>query len=147
MSTSLSKRKGPGYASPLEAMKNGPPEKILYVSMLPCQDDQPNYLATVDVDPNSPKYQQIINRMYLPNLKDEIHHYGWNACSSCHADCNKQRRFLIFGCLKSSRIYVIDTINETKPNLHKTIESDELKKFDLSAPHTAHCLGNEEILR
>jgi hypothetical protein len=30
---------------------------------------------------------------------------------------------------------------ETKPSLYKTIDSSELKKLDLSAPHTVHCLG------
>ncbi|CAF0782674.1 unnamed protein product [Adineta steineri] len=138
--------KGPGYASPLDAMANAPNEKIIYVSMLPCQDDQPNYLATIDVDPDSPNYQKVLHRMYFPNVNDEIHHYGWNACSSCHGDCTKKRRYLIFGCLKSSRIYIVDTINETEPTLHKTIEGEEVKKFDLSSPHTIHCLANGEIM-
>lgn len=52
---------GPGYASPLDAMKNGPREEILYVICV-----QPNegngktdLLATVDVDPKSPTYCQV----------------------------------------------------------------------------------------
>ncbi|UJR32416.1 hypothetical protein I4U23_019878 [Adineta vaga] len=137
---------GPGYASPLEAMQKAPHEKIIYVSMLPCDDNQPNYIATIDVDPASPNYQKVLDRMYFPNLQDEIHHYGWNACSSCHSDCTKQRRFLIFGCLKSSRIYIVDTINERKPCLYKTIEGEDVKKFDLSSPHTIHCLASGEIM-
>jgi selenium-binding protein 1 len=140
-STSSCCKAGPGYASPLEAMKNGPQEKLLYVAMIPCQEDQPDYLATIDVDPNSPNYQQVISRLYVPNKNDELHHFGWNACSSCHGDGDKQRRFIVLGGFKSSRIYIIDTANETKPSLYKTIESEELKKLDLSAPHTVHCLG------
>ncbi len=134
-------KKGPGYASPLEAMQNGPHEKILYVAMIPCQEGQPDYLATIDVDPNSPNYQQVIHRLYVPGVNNELHHFGWNACSSCHEDSNKQRRFIVLGGFKSSIIYIIDTANETEPSLYKTIDSDELKKLDLSAPHTVHCLG------
>jgi selenium-binding protein 1 len=138
---------GPGYASPLEAMQNGEHEKILYVSMIPCGENQPDYLATIDVDPKSPNYQQVINRLYVPNVNDELHHFGWNACSSCHGDCDKERRFIVLGGFKSSRIYIVDTINKTKPSIYKTIESDELKKMDLSAPHTVHCLGRYEKRR
>ncbi|XP_046940304.1 methanethiol oxidase isoform X1 [Lynx rufus] len=52
---------GPGYPTPLEAMK-GPREEIIY---LPCiyrntGIEAPDYLATVDVDPKSPHYCQVI---------------------------------------------------------------------------------------
>ncbi len=122
-------------------MEKGPQEKILYVAMIPCEEGQPDYLATIDVDPNSPNYQQVINRLYVPNINNELHHFGWNACSSCHDDGSKQRRFIVLGGFKSSIIYIIDTADETKPSLYKTIDSNELKKLDLSAPHTVHCLG------
>ncbi|XP_015472191.1 methanethiol oxidase isoform X2 [Parus major] len=51
---------GPGYPSPLEAMK-GPRERLLY---LPCiyrntGINIPDFLATVDVDPQSPQYCQV----------------------------------------------------------------------------------------
>jgi len=134
-------KKGPGYASPLEAMQNGKQEKIIYVAMIPCQEGEPDYLATIDVDPESPNYQKVINRLYSPNVNDEFHHFGWNACSSCHDDESKQRRFIVLGGFKSSRIFIVDTADKTKPSLYKTIESDVLKSLDLSAPHTVHCLG------
>ena len=139
-------KKGPGYGTPLEAMKNGVREQILYVAMIPCQEGQPDYLATIDVDPNSSTYQQIIHRLYFPELDNELHHFGWNACSSCHDDCTKQRRYLVLGGFKSSRIYIVDTENSKQPSLYKTIDSDQLKKLDLSAPHTVHCLGSGDIM-
>lgn len=51
---------GPGYPSPLEAMK-GPREELVY---LPCiyrntGIEAPDYLATVDVNPKSPQYSQV----------------------------------------------------------------------------------------
>lgn len=51
---------GPGYSSPLEAMK-GDKETLLYI---PCiynktDIDQPDYLATVDVDPASATYSKV----------------------------------------------------------------------------------------
>jgi len=64
---------GPGYKSPLDAYINGKRETILYTICI-----QPNtltknktdYLATVDVDPNSPTYSQVTIHFVLhPNVK------------------------------------------------------------------------------
>src|SRR5690606_21165561 len=114
---------GPGYATPRAAM-NGPRETVLYTVALRVGTgvDQPDYLATVDVDPTSPTYSQVIHRTYMPNVGDELHHSGWNACSSCHGDGSKDRRFLILPGFKSSRIHVVDTSDQRTPKLHKVIE-------------------------
>src|SRR6266478_4224666 len=84
---------GPGYASPQEAMK-AEQEKTLYTVGLygGTGIQAPDYLATVDVDPASATYSQVIHRTPLPGMDDELHHFGWNACSSCHNDedpCNR----------------------------------------------------------
>jgi methanethiol oxidase len=52
--------KGPGYVSPLDAFKNGPKEAILYVTCPRRKSDKPDYLATVDVDPASTTYCQVL---------------------------------------------------------------------------------------
>uniref|UniRef100_A0A8C3X8E2 Methanethiol oxidase n=1 Tax=Cyanoderma ruficeps TaxID=181631 RepID=A0A8C3X8E2_9PASS len=112
---------GPGYASPLEAME-GPREQLLY---LPCIYSNtgiriPDFLATVDVDPQSPQYCQVIHRLAMPNVGDELHHSGWNICSSCHGDPTKSRDFLILPGLSSSRIHVVDVRTDPRaPRLHK----------------------------
>nr|CAD7460994.1 unnamed protein product [Timema tahoe] len=52
---------GPGYVSPLEAMKKGSREKLLYVVCVQPEPEitkRPDYLATVDVDPQSETYCQ-----------------------------------------------------------------------------------------
>ncbi|MGH0150657.1 UNVERIFIED_CONTAM: hypothetical protein FKN15_033954 [Acipenser sinensis] len=83
---------GPGYRTPLDAMK-GAQEEIVYV---PCiyrntGIEKPDYLATVDVLPGSLTYCQVIHRLPVPNLRDELHHSGWNACSSCFGDSSRKR--------------------------------------------------------
>lgn len=57
---------GPGYATPLEAMKNGPREEILYVICVQPNESngKTDLLATVDVDPESPTYCQVTS-VYL----------------------------------------------------------------------------------
>jgi methanethiol oxidase len=139
---------GPGYASP-EAAMQAEPEKLLYVIALYTGSDiqEPDYLATVDVDPHSPTYSQVIHRLPMPYIGDELHHFGWNACSSCHGDESKSRRFLVVPGFRSSRIYILDTADAKAPKIHKIIEPEEIKaKVNLTAPHTVHCLANSQIM-
>jgi selenium-binding protein 1 len=139
---------GPGYASP-EAAINAERETMLYAIALYTGSSiqKPDYLATIDVNPTSPTYSQVIHRLPMPYLDDELHHFGWNTCSSCHGDENKSRRFLVIPGLRSSRIYIVDTIDPRAPKLHHIIEPEEIRaKTNLTAPHTVHCLANGQVM-
>ena len=61
---------GPGYASPSDAIK-APNEKLLYTIAIYTGTgiQKPDYLATVDVDPNSPTYSKVIHRLEMPLKK------------------------------------------------------------------------------
>src|SRR6266851_320422 len=140
---------GPGYSSPTEAMK-APREKLLYTIAIYVGTgvQKPDYLATIDADPASPTYSQVISRCEMPGTGDELHHMGWNACSSCHGDDSMERRFLIVPGVRSSNLHIIDCATDPRnPKLHMVISGQEIKeKTNLSAPHTVHCLGSEIII-
>ncbi|KAG4179826.1 hypothetical protein ERO13_A10G128900v2 [Gossypium hirsutum] len=140
---------GPGYDTPLEAM-SGPREVLIYVTCVYTGTgrEKPDFLATVDVDPNSPTYSKVIHRLPVPYIGDELHHSGWNACSSCHGDPSADRRFLILPSLLSGRIYVVDTkTNPKAPSLHKVVQPDDIvKKTGLAYPHTSHCLASGDVM-
>src|SRR5258708_39251352 len=126
---------GPGYATPAEAMK-AEPEKVLYSIALYAGTgiEEPDYLATIDVDPASPTYSQVIYRTPMPNIGDELHHFGWNACSSCYGDERKSRDFLILPRNLSSRIHIVDISEARAPNRHNMIASEEgQSKLNLTA--------------
>lgn len=145
--TDLHAAEGPGFASPAAAMK-GPREKFLFVSCTYANTglDKPDYLAVVDADPASKSYGQVINRLSMPQVGDELHHYGWNICSSCHGKPG-DRRYLIVPGLKSSRIHIVDAADPKKLKLTKVIEPEEIaSKANLSAPHTVHCLPDESVM-
>mmetsp|Transcript_5074 Transcript_5074/g.14573 ORF Transcript_5074/g.14573 Transcript_5074/m.14573 type:complete len:475 (-) Transcript_5074:460-1884(-) len=137
---------GPGYNSPQEAQK-GPKEKILYLPAIVPDASRPDYLVTIDVDPESDTYQQIIHRTHLPNKGDEIHHTGWNACSSCN-DGNVKRKHLIVPGFASGRIHAVDVFTDPKaPKITHVLEPETiLKETGLSWPHTSHCLGDGTIV-
>ncbi|KAK1381129.1 putative selenium-binding protein 1 [Heracleum sosnowskyi] len=142
-------KKGPGYATPLDAMA-GPKESLIYVTCIytGTGKEKPDYLGTVDVDPNSETYSQVIHRLPMPNIGDELHHSGWNSCSSCFGDPEAARRFLVLPSLVSGRIYAVDTAKDPRaPTLHKEVEPEDiLEKTGLAYPHTAHCLATGEIM-
>ena len=52
-------------------------------------------------------------RWPMPNAGDELHHFGWNACSSCLCPNaphpHMERRYLVVPGLRSSRIHILDT--------------------------------------
>merc|ERR1711884_11895 len=138
---------GPGYASPKEAFYLAPKEKILYIPCIIPDKDRPDYLSTVDVDPASPTYQKVIHRMHLPYIGDEVHHTGWNACSSCFDNPNRNRNRLIMPGLLSSRIYAVDVATDPKaPRIDDIIEPSEVYNVGSSIPHTTHCLGSGDIM-
>ncbi|XP_060094139.1 methanethiol oxidase-like [Heteronotia binoei] len=84
----------------------------------------------------------------MPYIEDELHHTGWNACSSCFGDTTKKRNRLILPCIGSARIYVVDTgTDQRAPRLHTVIEPKEVfQKCDLAFLHTSHCLGSGEVM-
>jgi selenium-binding protein 1 len=136
------------YASPAEAMAS-PRETLLYATALyvGTDDRKPDYLATIDVDPSSSTYSQVVHRVSMPNTGDELHHFGWNACSSCHGDPSRRRRYLIVPGLRSSRVHILDAGDARAPKLHKLIEPDEIiDKTGLTSPHTVHCLPDGRIM-
>ena len=61
--------------------------------------EKPDYLATVDVDPSSKTYTKVIHRLPVPYVGDELHHSGWNSCSSCYGDLTAARRYLVLPSL------------------------------------------------
>jgi selenium-binding protein 1 len=137
----------PGFASPKEAMK-GPRENLLYVSCTYANTgiNKPDYLAVIDVDPESESYSTVVQGLSMVKPGDELHHFGWNICSACHGKPG-DRRFLIVPGLASGRIHIVDTKEPTNPKMHKVIHPEEVaKKVDLSAPHTVHCLPSGEVM-
>jgi selenium-binding protein 1 len=137
------------YASPRDAIA-APPEKLAYVAAFARPADRPDAIAVLDVDDSSSSFGQVVGWTDLPNLGDELHHFGWNACSSALCPYaphpHTERRYLVVPGLRSSRIHILDIKEDPRsPALVKVLEPDELgKRAGYSRPHTVHC-GPEGI--
>lgn len=125
-----------------------PAEKLAYLVAFDRAGERHDALTVLDVDPSSDGYGTIVGWADLPTKGDELHHFGWNACSSAllheghdHGTDGLQRRYLLLPGLRSSNIHVYDTQPDpANPTLVRTITADELaSKAGYSRPHTLHC--------
>jgi methanethiol oxidase len=144
------------YPSPRSAME-APPEKLGYVVVLNPDaalnsngDRRPDALAVLDLDEDSETYGQVVGRVNMPNTGDELHHFGWNACSSALCPYaphpHVERRYLIVPGIRSSRVHIIDIKPDPRePRIVKVIEPEVIyDRTGYSRPHTVHC-GPEGI--
>ena len=135
------------YSSPQEALE-APPEELVYVACLHVGTgvDKPDFLAVVDVNPDSDEYGRIVHETPMPNTGDELHHYGWNRCSSaCHGP---DRSHLIVPGFGSSRIHVMNVTDDPRqPRIEKVIEPEELiRETGYTRPHTVHCMPGDNVV-
>jgi selenium-binding protein 1 len=134
------------YRSPAEAIA-APPEQLAYVAAYDPAGRARDAMAVIDADPSSASHGQVVGWAELPTAGNELHHFGWNACSSalCHQGHGDhgplERRYLIVPGIRSSRTYVLDTKPDSRnPQVVRTIEAEELAaKAGYSRPHTVHC--------
>ncbi|MCC6944334.1 MAG: selenium-binding protein [Thermomicrobiales bacterium] len=132
------------YPSARSAM-TAPPEELAYVARIDPAGERPDAIVVVDTSPTSATYGAAIGEVEMPYTGDELHHFGWNACSSMlcpnAAHPHVERRYLIVPALASSRVYVIDTKPDpARPTLVKTIEAEEVaERSGYARGHTVHC--------
>ena len=86
------------YRSPAEAAA-APKEGLAYVVAFDRSGRLPDAMTVVDVDPGSERYGRVVGWTDLtPGA--ELHHFGWNACSSAlmhegHDTEGLARRYLL----------------------------------------------------
>jgi selenium-binding protein 1 len=133
------------YPSPALAA-SAPPEALAYVALLaPGGNGQRDGIGVIDTQRGSPTYGRLVGKVDFPQGGNELHHFGWNACSShlCPyaPNAHVERRYLVVPGTQSSRIHVVDTKPDPRnPRLVKVIEGEEvMRKTGYAAPHTVHC--------
>ena len=138
-------RPDPTFYPSAKHAAEAPPEELAYLAMLSPKGSRPDAIGVVDVKPGSKSYGRVVGQFDMPNRGDELHHFGWNACSSNLCPWaphpHVERRYLIVPGINSSRIHILDTkANPRQPELVKVIEPDTLaKKTNYASPHTVHC--------
>ena len=130
------------HASPADALR-APAEDFLYVACLHegTGTARPDFLAVMDAGTG-----RVVHELAMPNVGDELHHFGWNRCSSaCHGP---DRSHLIVPGFRSSRIHIVDVAGDPRhPRIEHVIEPEELTRATgLTRPHTVHCMPGDNVV-
>ncbi len=112
------------------------PEKFLYVFCVDADAKDHDFLAVIDVEPESKTYGKIMHQLDLGSSGNETHHFGFT-----------DDRTHIWGCsLFSSNIFLIDVAdNPAKPKLVKVLD-DVPEKTGLTGPHSPYALPGRMLL-
>src|SRR5438128_3309804 len=87
------------YPSPGMAMQ-APAEQLAYVTLLNVGGNgKKDAMGVIDIAPGSPEYGRLVGQVDFPHGDNELHHFGWNACSACLCPQNPhphmERRYLV----------------------------------------------------
>jgi selenium-binding protein 1 len=138
-------RPDPTFYPSAKQAAQAPPEELAYLAMLSPNQSRSDAIGVVDVKPGSKSYARVVNQLEMPNRGDELHHFGWNACSASLCPWaphpHVERRYLVVPGINSSRIHILDTkADPRRLELVKVIEPETLaKKTKYASPHTVHC--------
>jgi selenium-binding protein 1 len=130
------------HTSPREAM-TAPAEEFLYLACLHegTGVQAPDFLAVIDAEDG-----RIVHETPMPNIGDELHHFGWNRCSSaCHGP---DRSHLIVPGFRSSRLHILNVADDPRrPVIEKVIEPEEIAaQTGYTRPHTVHCMPGGNVV-
>src|SRR3981081_1739536 len=122
-----------------------PAEQLAYVVAFDRAAQRNDALTVVDVNPASDSYGRVVGWSDVSGVGDELHHFGWNACSSAlkHKGHNMDglaRRYLLVPGLRSENIYVFHAGSDPRRRtLVKRIDAQPRSaKAGYSRPHTLH---------
>jgi selenium-binding protein 1 len=112
------------------------PERYLYLFCVDADAADNDFVATIDVDPKSPTYTQIIHTLDLGSRGNETHHWGYT----------DDRTRIWAGGLFSSRIWIIDVATDpARPRIEQTLD-DVPARTGLSGPHTYYALPGRMLI-
>ncbi len=112
------------------------PEKYLYVFCVDADAKDNDFIAVIDVDPDSAKFGTIIHTVDLGTKGNETHHWGYT----------DDRTKIWAGGLFSSRIWILDVASDpSKPRIEKVL-NDIPSVSGFSGPHTYYALPGRMLL-
>ncbi len=97
ISSPVESDKGEGHHHS-HGLRHGQQERFLYVATIAQSPVDPDFITVIGADPRHKDFGAIVNRIDMPNVGDELHHFGYSF---------DQKRLIVPG-LFSNRIHVLD---------------------------------------
>jgi methanethiol oxidase len=101
-------------------------ERFIYAATVAESPTDPDFVAVIGADPRRPDFGKIVNRVDMPNVGDELHHFGYSA---------DQERLIVPG-LFSNRMHVFDIDDDGKTMTLRTVNDQLAEKSGYIIPHS-----------
>lgn len=101
-------------------------ERFLYVATIAQSAADPDFISVVGANPHRADFGTIVNRIDMPNVGDELHHFGYSA---------DQERLIVPG-LFSNRIHVFDIKGNGKRMTLRAVNDELAATSGYIIPHS-----------
>jgi selenium-binding protein 1 len=105
--------------------RRGRQERFLYVATISKSTTDPDFVTVIGADPRRSDFGKIVNRIDMPKVGDELHHFGYSA---------DQDRLIVPG-LFSNRIHVFKIKGKGKRMALKAVNDELAAKSGYIVPH------------
>ncbi|HET9976823.1 MAG TPA: selenium-binding protein SBP56-related protein [Burkholderiaceae bacterium] len=101
-------------------------ERYLYVATIAQSAADPDFIAVVGADPRRKDFGRIVNRVDMPNVGDELHHFGYSF---------DQNRLIVPG-LFSNRIHIFGIHGDGKRMKLQAVNEEVAARSGYIVPHS-----------
>lgn len=101
-------------------------ERFLYVATIAQSASDPDFVTVVGADPRRKDFGKIVNRIDMPNVGDELHHFGYSF---------DQNRLIVPG-LFSNRIHIFRIHRNGKSMKLEAVNEELVAKSGYIIPHS-----------
>jgi methanethiol oxidase len=101
-------------------------ERFLYVATIAQNATDPDFVTVIGADPRRSDFGKIVNRIDMPKLGDELHHFGYSL---------DQDRLIVPG-LFSNRIHVFDIKGDGRRMSLRAVNEQLAAKSGYIVPHS-----------
>ena len=101
-------------------------ERYLYVATIAQSATDPDFITVVGADPRKPDFGTIVDRIDMPNVGDELHHFGYS---------HDQRRLIVPG-LFSNRIHILGIEGDGRTMSVDAVNDELAARSGYVVPHT-----------
>ena len=111
--------------------RNARQERFLYVSTIAQSATDPDFVSVIGADPRRSDFGRIVNRVDMPNVGDELHHFAYSV---------DQERLVVPG-LFSNRIHIFDIKRNGREMTLRAVNDQLAAKSGYIAPHSGMANG------
>src|SRR5688572_8610078 len=100
-------------------------ERFLYVTSIAQSATDPDFVAVIGADPRRSDFGRIVNRVDMPVVGDELHHFGYS---------DDQKRLIVPG-LFSNRMHVFDIGRDRRTMTPRAVDENLAAESGYVVPH------------